>query len=165
MRLSNLIPTVFFSVFILFFVSCNNIPSNSKDSNQTKSEELVPTNKVDHQIGDKPVEDVEVTLEPERETFQLTAKFVGFSLGDASHYEFEDENGKYWDFSGCDATNFTFEEALSESESNSDNQGWGSNKDLQGKWFDLTYYKREQPLYIDGPMATVEIISKVTLKK
>ena len=59
----------------------------------------------------------------EMETFQIKAKFVEFMLVDASHYVFEDEEQKEWNFGGCDAPNFIFEEELSEDESNSNNSG------------------------------------------
>ena len=69
------------------------------------------------------------------------------------------------DFGGCEAKNFKFSQLLPEKEMNTDNQGWGSNKELQGKWFLLTYKIVERELYIDGPIGKVEIITKVELVK
>ena len=96
-------------------------------------------------------------------TFQVKAKFREFSLGDASHFSFTTEKGKYMDFGGCEAKNFKFSRLLPEKEMNTDNQGWGSNKELQGKWFLLTYKIVEREMYIDGPMGKVEIITKVEI--
>lgn len=93
----------------------------------------------------------------------LKAKFVEFHLGDASHYMFEDETGKVWDFGGCDSKDFVFEQELSDAEVTDENQGFGSNKELLNKWFTLTCIKREQPLYQDGPMGEVDVISEAIL--
>ena len=95
--------------------------------------------------------------------FSIRAKFIKFSLGDAEHYTFEKESGEIIDFAGCEIKNFSFGMELDASASNSDNQGWGSNSKLQGKWFKLTYFNREQHMYIDGPMATASIINKAVL--
>ena len=97
------------------------------------------------------------------ETFMLKAMFVEFRLGDAEHYLFEDESGGSWDFAGCEDNDLEFARELNDNEADVTNQGWGSNEALQGKWFDLTYIKREQPQYIDGPIATVNIIHKAVL--
>lgn len=98
---------------------------------------------------------------PDKMTVKV--KFVEFQLGDLEHYIFEDESGKRWDFAGNDSEDFLLSEELLDSETTDENQGYGSNKELQGKWFDVTYVKREQPQYIDGPMATVEVISEIKL--
>jgi hypothetical protein len=102
-------------------------------------------------------------VDPLVESFSLKARFVEFHLGDAEHYIFEDESGERWDFSGAESEMFDFTSLLDESEMDESNQGWGSNTELQDKWFDLTYIKREQPQYQDGPMAIVEIISEAVL--
>ena len=88
----------------------------------------------------------------------IKAKFVEFTLGDASHYSFEDEKGEVWDFAGSDDKTYEFGLELPEQEANEENQGWGSDKKLQGKWFELTYIYRNQPLYQDGPVSTVPVI-------
>ena len=96
-------------------------------------------------------------------TFQVKAKFLEFSLGDASHFSFTTDKGKPMDFGGCEAKNIKFSRLLPKAEMNTDNQGWGSNKELQGKWFLLTYKIVEREMYIDGPMGKVEIITKVEI--
>jgi hypothetical protein len=95
----------------------------------------------------------------------LRAKFVEFQFGDAEHYSFEKESGEKVVFDGCNIDNFDFSTELDESEMNETNQGFGSNSELQGKWFILTYITREQPMYIDGPMGTARIINKAVLDK
>lgn len=88
----------------------------------------------------------------------LTAKFVDFELGDASHYSFVDKAGKTWDFGRCEDESLDFAKELPESEANETNQGWTSNKDLQGKWFDLKYVIKQEEMYIDGPVGDVKVI-------
>lgn len=90
--------------------------------------------------------------------------FKEFSLGDASHYIFKDKAGKIWDFADCKDKQFSFGVELPASKANTENQGWSSNKTLQGKWFELTYEYVSQPEYQDGPMAKMPIITKVLLK-
>ncbi|MFT5864231.1 MAG: hypothetical protein ACI828_002905 [Flavobacteriales bacterium] len=105
------------------------------------------------------------TVQPQIENDYLTieAQFIEFYLGDASHFNFVDESGTTWDFSGCNSTDFEFERLLATEEINSDNQGWGSNKELQDKWFKISYSMEEREQYIDGPMATVKIIQEAEL--
>ncbi len=93
----------------------------------------------------------------------IRAKFVEFELGDASHYIFEDEAGERWDFGGNDDPDYEFAMEVPEEEADESNQGWGSDADLQGKWFDIGYYEDEREMYIDGPVGTVNIIAEVTL--
>ena len=88
----------------------------------------------------------------------LNAMFVEFSLGDAEHYSFKDKTGKDWDFGGCDDASVQFSQELPEAEANESNQGWTSNKALQGKWFDLKYVVRQQPQYLEGPIGDVPVI-------
>ncbi len=146
---------------IIIFISCNSgTTSSDTETNNTENKTII-----DSVIQSVEPEESKQETTDDKETFNVTAKFLEFSLGDASHFVFEDEKGNILDFGGNDTDEFTFAHELEPSESNSDNQGWGSNEALQGKWFEITYYKNEQPLYIDGPMATVDIISKVTLKK
>ena len=79
----------------------------------------------------------EVTPDEEidKKEFSIRAKFVGFSLGDAEHYSFEKESGEAVSFDGCLIDNFDFAQGLEEAEANEENQGWGSNSELQGKCF------------------------------
>lgn len=96
----------------------------------------------------------------------IVAKFVSFTLGDAAHYEFIDKSGKTWDFGGNNAKDsFEFGKQLPEKLSNSDNQGWESNKKLVGKWFKITYEVKKQPLYQDGPVGDVNVIVAVSAEK
>lgn len=88
---------------------------------------------------------------------QIKAQFKSFSLGDAEHYEFVDENGKNWSFSS-NRSKINFGIELPESQSNSENQGWGPNKKLINKWFTITWKNNKQPQYPDGPVVSVPII-------
>lgn len=137
---------------IIFLVSC----SGNSDKPPEKKPTSLPEISVDT-VNMKSGEDTKA------ETFSIKARFTEFHLGDAEHYLFEDESGKSWDFAGSECEKFDFTRELNEKEADESNQGWGSNKDLQGKWFKLTYVKREQPEYTDGPIVTVEIISEAVL--
>lgn len=99
------------------------------------------------------------------EQFTVKAKFKEFWLGDAEHYSFEKESGEVISFGGSEIDNFEFAVELKDSEANSENQGWGSNKKLQGKWFKISYLEREKPLYTDGPLENVKIITKAVFDK
>jgi hypothetical protein len=88
----------------------------------------------------------------------ITAQFVDFSLGDASHYVFKDQTGKDWDFGDNRAKGIELSRELPEKEANETNQGWGPNKKMVGKWFNVTYQVRTMPLYQDGPMGQVQVI-------
>ena len=101
----------------------------------------------------------------DKKEFSIKAKFVKFELGDAEHYSFEKESGEIVVFDGCEITNYDFALVLDESKANEDNQGGGSNTKLQGKWFTLSYFNREQPMYIDGPVGTARIISNAVLNE
>lgn len=138
---------------IIFLMSCG--------GNGNKTPEKKPTSPPE--IATAPTEVLESSQDSNNGMLSVKARFIEFYLGDAEHYIFEDETGKSWDFAGSQSAKFEFAHELSEEEANESNQGWGSNKDLQGKWFKLTYENREQPQYIDGPMVTVEIISEAIL--
>ena len=130
----------FFSISLV--VACNNT-----------AKQAAPENKID--TADKnsaaPSRGIEKTI---------TAKFIAFELGDASHFLFEDESGKSWDFGGNDDKKFTFEEELPADKANTNNQGYTSNKALQGKWFIISYDIKNQPIYPDGPTGEVLVISR-----
>lgn len=96
---------------------------------------------------------------------QVIARFDEFSLGDALHFMFTDESGAKLDFGGNEDTVYKFAEELPANKANSTNQGWTFDKKLQGKMFAITYITRTQPLYLDGPMGEVLIITKATLKE
>ena len=91
----------------------------------------------------------------------VKAKFIEYKLGDASHYTFEDASGIMWDFGGNDQAKDIFAAKLPVNKSNETNQGWTSNKEMQGKWFDIKYHYKTQPQYTDGPMAQVPVIIEV----
>ena len=91
----------------------------------------------------------------------IDATFVEFSFGDTESYLFEGEDGNLWDFSSCTVPGCDFAVLLSPEEANETNQGWGSNANLVGRAFRLTYEERQQPAYIDGPMTTALVIVDV----
>ena len=91
----------------------------------------------------------------------VKAKFMEYKLGDASHYTFEDEKGIIWDFGGNDAARDLFAAKMPVNKSNEQNQGWTSNKEMQGKWFDIKYKYKTQAQYTDGPMTQVPVIIEV----
>jgi hypothetical protein len=94
------------------------------------------------------------------DTITITARFEDFVFGDAEHYYFTDEKGNQFDFGGCEDCDPAFSSELPEKEANETNQGWGPNKNLQNKWFRISYISRKQPLYPDGPEDLVNIIVK-----
>ena len=140
-------------LLILFIVaSCNNNRTKQKETKDTTSIASIDSSK-------KPAVDPS-----KKNELSITAMFVEFSLGDASHYIFKDKVGKIWDFADCKDKKFLFGVELQASKANSENQGWTSNKTLQGKWFELTYKYVTQPEYQDGPITKVPIITKALLK-
>lgn len=130
-----------------FFVSCK-----SSTSKKTEEPKMDTVKKIA----------VDTTSIKEK---HVIARFDEFSLGDASHFMFTDESGAKLDFGGNEDTVYKFAEELPANKANETNQGWTSDKKLQGKLFDITYITRTQPLYIDGPMGEVLIITKATLKE
>jgi len=128
--------------FSLTFIACTNTTTTT-----TEKEEGNTTN-----------------TEPKKEepaTNSLKAKFVNFSLGDAEHYYFEDEKGKSWEFGKVEGNKFTFGAELPKKEANSENQGWGPNKTLQGKWFNIKHETKKMPLFQDGPEGDVAVITSI----
>ncbi|MFT6961363.1 MAG: hypothetical protein ACJAWV_001077 [Flammeovirgaceae bacterium] len=144
---------LFLSIFL--FASCG-----SKST--TEDRKIIVDEIVDETTEIVSEKDEEVA---NSEKMTVKAKFVEFQFGDSEHYMFEDESGKEWHFKGNESEEFMFAMELPESEANEDNQGFGSNKDLQSKWFNITYAKREQPAYIDGPMEIAAIIMEAKLAK
>jgi hypothetical protein len=141
-------------LLVLFLYSCGANPDKSNENNSATNQETTADTLIP-----QPMDSTDSLA------LQLKATFVEFHLGDAEHYLFKDEEGKTWDFAGCEAAQFDFTRELSEAEADESNQGWGSNKDLQGKWFQLSYINQEQPLYMDGPMATVSVITSAIIAK
>jgi hypothetical protein len=106
---------------------------------------------------------VQSQTENEETFLTIEAQFIEFHLGDASHFIFVDGTGETWDFADCNSTDFEFERLLETAEMNSENQGWGSNTELQEKWFKISYSLEERAQYIDGPIVMVEIIQEAEL--
>ena len=176
--LQSLLTVLFFST-VLFLAGCGETNSSSDDSGSGK--DIVEHSADHHENGSAHLEgdhepgDHTVTPNDEAgdhydevpdhatdtEIVTIRAKFVEFELGDASHFIFEDETGKIWDFGGNDNTEYQFAQEVPEEEADESNQGWGSDPKLQEKWFDIGYYETEREQYIDGPIGTVFIISEV----
>ena len=133
-------------------LACNNSASKQEDTNKTDSAKTGIENKI-----------VPDTLK--RATTSITAQFVDFTQGDASHFIFKDDTGKDWDFGGNEDGVFKFAMELPKNKANETNQGWGPDKKLQGKWFNISYIYRDQPEYPDGPIAKVPIIISVKPKE
>lgn len=92
-----------------------------------------------------PVTAVKKELPPGSE--QITAKFIEASFGDMAHIQFKDKDGKDYSFaSNKSKTKFLVE--LPEAEANADNQGFGSNKKLIGKMFQIVFKKEKQ--FVEG---------------
>jgi len=94
-------------------------------------------------------------------TSKIKAKFLSFEMGDAAYFIFEDEAGNPIEFAENKSEAFQFAMGLPEKEANETNQGWTSNPDLVGNWFEIDYSEEIRPLYIDGPEGTVNIIQTV----
>lgn len=139
------------TLLVLLFSACESSAEKAVVTKQEKEREVAEV---------APVQQPKKEKAPKLEEgpMKLRAQFVDFHLGDANHYIFEDNYGQYHDFSGSMA-GYGFAMGLPEEEMNMDNQGWGANPDLVGKWFDLTYSFRYQEMYIDGPMGDVPIIN------
>ena len=153
-----LFKTILMPILLVFaFISCKNEASKQNTSSQ---------NVVTTTGSAKTMAVPDATKETAKEeVLSLNAMFVDFTLGDAEHYSFKDKAGKTWDFGGCEDEKVKFAVELPEAQANEDNRGFGSNKTLQKKWFDLKYVIREQPQYQDGPMAKVPVIVEATMQK
>ena len=149
--------SIFLPILVVFaFMSCKN-GASKQDTATTNVAIATDTAKTmaDNMANDKSKDAV----------LTLSAMFVDFTLGDAEHYTFKDKAGKTWDFGGCEDEKLQFAKELPEAQANEDNRGFGSNKALQNKWFDLKYVIREQPQYQDGPMGKVPVIISATMQK
>jgi hypothetical protein len=131
--------------------SCNN--SSTKDEDNKKQADT-----------SKAVVENKMPADSSKNSMQLSAMFVEFTMGDASHFMFKDGAGKTWDFDENEDTSYRFAVELPKDKTNETNQGWSANKAFLGKWFNLTYVYRNQPAYPDGPMAKVAVITQVKLK-
>ncbi|MFT5338158.1 MAG: hypothetical protein ACI9YL_002174 [Luteibaculaceae bacterium] len=146
------------SLGLLFLIGCSG--TGNKNVNSAAEEPTESIVVLEEKVQEPKAEDAYVAPEG---SYTLKAKFIDFELGDASHYGFEDETGKMWNFAGCDSKNFEFALELDDAEGTTFNQGWGSNAELQGKWFMLTIVEVEQPEYIDGPMVMAKVIDEALL--
>ena len=130
-------------------VACNPQTANSNTESTENKDEATP--------AEKPVE------APAKKGKIIKAKFIAFELGDASHFMFEDEQGNPLDFGQNEDKTYDFSRELPEAEASMDNQGWGSQKELQGKWFEIRYEVQQLPMYQDGPVGDVEVILEAKL--
>lgn len=154
MKVAGILVSLILSVFLLF--SCNNA-GKKQDSADTKI--ATPPDSTKTMAENGIIIDTEYERpHPNERPYLLKAKFVDFTLGDASHFTFKDEAGKTWDFAGNDDSTAKFAVELPKNKANNTNQGWGSAKELQGKWFNITYVNRNQPAYQDGPIVNVPVI-------
>ena len=128
--------------------SCNNDSTKKEDDKQTVDTSKTVTKET------RPVDSTNMTM-------VVKAKFVDFTLGDASHYMFKDENGKDWDFAENHDSTYKFSVELPKAKSNESNQGWGSDKALQGKWFRITYANKTLQQSEGGPMVKALVIVSV----
>ena len=125
------------------------------NSSPTKEQSRRPGDSATVALKEKPM------VDSANMPMRVTAMFVDFSQGDASHFVFKDEGGKTWDFGGDDDTTYKFAVELPKAKSNESNQGWSSNPTLQKAWFNLTYVYKNEPQYEGGPMAKVAVITHV----
>ena len=134
--------------------SCNNTDTKQPDNNKA----------VD---SSKPIAaDKSITVPSSKEnTMSVTAKFVEFSLGDISHYIFEDKAGKSWDFTDCKDSSYKFAVELPANKANETNQGWSSDKKLQGKWFDIKYVYKDGRELTNGNMDSIAVILEAKIKE
>ena len=144
-------PFVIPVLLVSTLISCNN-------SDPKKEETKAVTDSTKTVVANKNAAD------SSKNTLQLTAQFVNFTLGDASHFMFRDESGKEWDFAANEDTAYKLAVELPKKLSNEKNQGWAPDKAMQGKWFRLSYIYRTEPQYPDGPMAKVAVITQVKPK-
>lgn len=126
----------------LFLNSCMTDPANEGEYDSDTATEKKPIEQAADQDS----------------VLMVNARFIKFELGDASHFTFEDSTGKIWDFGGCEDKAAKFAIEIKQDKQNETNQGWESNPEMNGKWFNLKYVYRSQALYPDGPMAKVPII-------
>src|SRR5688572_7944445 len=109
----------------LFLYSCTPDPSDEQQDDDTDS------------IIETPVD----TFQKDT-VLQVRAKFINYELGDASHFTFEDEKGNVLDFGGSEDKDHEFAMEVQEDKQNEQNQGWTSNPDFKGKWFNIKYIYR-----------------------
>jgi hypothetical protein len=124
---------------VFFLASCNQSTATDKKEDSTEAKEE-PKKEAEADKGTK-------------------LKFVDFAFGDAEHYMFEDEKGKSYEFGKNEDKSIDFIAELSEKETTSENQGFGPDKKLLGKWFYIKFETKRMPQYQDGPEADVMVIT------
>jgi len=151
----NLVPALIllFSMLVTL-IACN--PDNSTAAETamdtlTRSEEAKPK-EPGKNAGD---------LAKEKAT-TLVVQFKGFSMGDQPHYLFTDKAGKEWDFVENQDTSIAFSLQLPQKKATERNQGFASNKTLEGKWFSIQYGFSMQPQHETERMANLPVIIKAT---
>ncbi len=131
---------LFLMIGLLFFLaSCNQSTTTDKKEDNTEAKE-------------EPKKEAEADK-------RTKLKFVDFAFGDAEHYIFEDEKGKIYEFGKNEDQSIDFVAELSEKETTSENQGFGPDKKLLGKWFLIKFETKKMPQYQDGPEADVLVIT------
>lgn len=140
---------------VILFISCNEAATTK--SNNEKIASPPDTLKIN------PAEKNEINANDK--TLSITAKFIDFSLGDIPHYNFIDKTGKFWDFTDNKETQYKFSAELPANKANETNQGWTSDKTLQGKWFNIKYTYVDGRKLTDGNMDTVAIILEAKMKQ
>ncbi len=153
MRMINTIATL----LTIALFACNN-SSTKQDETKTKvdsSKTVIDSSKavIDNKMADS-----------SKNSMHVTAQFVEFTLGDASHFMFKDAAGKTWDFGDNKDATYKFSVELPKNKANESNQGWGSDKALQGKWFDITYVYKNEVTHEGGGSEKVAVITKATPK-
>lgn len=101
-----------------------------------------------------------VFVQGQSNTQKTKLKFIEFSFSDSQSYVFQNEQEAYFDFSQCKVKE-QFSKELSADEANDENQGWGSNTSLQGKWFMISWTEAEAELYEGGPKEKIKVITKI----
>jgi hypothetical protein len=99
---------------------------------------------------------------PAQEMKEVTARFYSFELQDLIYITFFDQQRERWTFQRCNFNECNF--GIEAEVSNMENQGWETNQDLIGKWFDLTYQYEEQQ-FPDGEMGEVMVIVGFSLNE
>ncbi len=134
--------------------ACSNNAANDKNITQDKNDNTKKeTSEVKKQSSNTSTKDA----------FEIKARFNNFTLGDVEHYEFTDAEGHEWDFRSIEDKTYEFAVELPKNKSNDENQGWGSNKSLQGKWFNIKYVNREMPEHEDGPMVKLPVVVEIKM--
>jgi hypothetical protein len=147
------IRTIFFAIVLvsLAIVSSCDGKKNESKTEATKKDTTAKT-----------TTDTSKNDDEQRGATTIRAKYTDFQFGDISHFIFTDEAGKTWDFTEIDDMDLELASELPKSQSNDTNQGWGPNKSMLGKWFNVTYRTKTDQQYPDGPVGEVFVIVTAT---